>query len=54
MNNSGTVPSDKYRELSSDFLTRIDGELHFLNSSSRSRLSRQVMAKWLGDCPLDF
>lgn len=54
MNSSGTVPSDKYRELSADFLKRIDEELHFLNSTSRSRLSRQVMAKWLGDCPLDF
>lgn len=54
MDSNGTVPSGKYKELNEDFLKRIDEELSFLNTTSRSRLSRQVMAKWLGDCPLDF
>jgi len=54
MDSNGTVPSSKYKELNEDFSKRIDEELSFLDTASRSRLSRQVMAKWLGDCPLDF
>ncbi|MDG4982355.1 hypothetical protein OGZ39_11975 [Lactococcus lactis] len=54
MNSGGAIAYERYKELNSEFLRAIDQELHFLNVTSRQRLGRQVMARWLGDCPLEF
>lgn len=54
MNSQGVVPIERYKELNKYFLKKLDDELPFLTGSSRNRLGRQVMAKWLGDCPLNF
>lgn len=54
MNFQRMVPGERYKELNNEFLEKLDDELPFLTVASRSRLGRQVMAKWLGDCPLNF
>jgi len=54
MNAQGMVPRERYKELNHEFSKKIDEELPFLTVASRGRLERQVMAKWLGYCPLDF
>lgn len=54
MDSGGMIPFDRYKELNAKFLQRVNDELPFLTVTSKERLTRQVISKWLGDCPLDF
>jgi hypothetical protein len=48
-------PSHRLRETRQEFETTLGAqEFDFLSSTDRTKVSYGVVAKWLGECPLDF
>ena len=48
-------PVQRLRETRHEFETKLDStEFEFLTTSDRTSVSYGTVAKWLGECPLDF